>query len=740
MLKSFRIALLTLVVFLAGPTRGECPKGDLTGDCEVDFEDIQALASQWLYPSDSDSEADLDGLNGVESRDFALLAEMWFEAGVPLVINEFLASNNDGAMDPQFERDDWIEIYNAGEYSMDLAGMYLTDDLEDPTKWKIPTGSALTSIGPGGYVLIWADKDVDDNPNGLHASFNLSAGGEAIGLYAESRDHSEIVLVDSIEFSEQDSDISYGRYPDGDETWQWFSSPSPISTNTGGYRDFVAEVEFSVERGFYDSEILVTLACETEEATIYYSLDGTEPGLPAGRGLTGTPYTSPISIDRTTTLRAMARVTGWKPTDVVTHTYIFLADVIAQSPDGEAPGPDWPNPGSVNGQLINYGMDPEVVNNDAYSPLMDDALLAIPTISIVTDLHNLFDPADGIYVNADREGKDWERPASVELINPDGSKGFQINTGLRIRGGYSRKKDNPKHAFRLLFGTEYGGKLEFPLFEDEGVDEFWNVDLRCSQNYSWSDRSSSENTGLFQTQERSEASYAASYMGGNSDQYDVMKADRPSREMWPTDGNSNAYRRLYNAAIAGFTNNAAYYRVQGMNPDGTPNPSYERMLDVDNLIDFMIVEYYTGDRDGPGSRFGNIPNNIYCIYNRENPTGWKFLHHDNEHTLGVSNSELNMVTPFTTAGAQWKYFNPHWLHEHADYRMHFADHVYKHFFNGGLMTPSVVDAHINKRIEEVELAIIAESARWGDAKQSSPFTRNDHWRPEINELLDSYRL
>jgi len=776
MLKSFRITLLALVLFLGGPTRGECPKTDLTGDCEVDFDDVQALASQWLYPPDSDSEGDLDGLNGVESRDFALLAASWTEGGIPLVINEFLASNSEGAMDPQLERDDWIEIYNTGDYTLDLAGMYLTDDLDDPMMWKIPSGSGLTSIAPGGYVVIWADKDIDDNPNGLHADFKLGAGGEEIGLYTEGRGDSNIVLVDSIEFSDQDSDISYGRYPDGEEAWQWFSSPSPGSTNTGGYEDFVEEVEFSHERGFYDSEITVTLACESEGASIYYTIDGEEPGIPSGRTVTGLPYTGAISIDETTCLRAMARIIGWKPADVVTHTYIFLADVKTQSSSGAAPGADWPVAGTVNGQTINYGMDPDVVNSSSYSHLMDDALLAIPTVSIVTDLHNLFDVDDGIYVNPDLEGKDWERGASVELINPDGSEGFQINTGLRIRGGYSRKKDNPKHAFRLLFGTEYGGELEFPLFEDEGADGFWNVDLRCSQNYSWSDRSSSENTavrevysrdlqgktghpytrsrpyhlylngqywGLFQTQERAEASFAESYMGGTNDDYDVMKANRPSREMWPTDGNSDAYRRLYDATIAGFTSNTAYYMVQGMDPDGTPNPSYEKMLDVDNLIDFMIVEYYTGDRDGPGSRFGNIPNNIYCIYNREAPTGWKFLHHDNEHTLGVSSSELNMVIPFTTAGAQWKYFNPHWLHEqlasqNADYRMHFADHVYKHFFNDGLMTPSVVDAHINNRVSEIELAIIAESARWGDAKQSSPFTRDGHWWPEINELLDSY--
>ncbi|MCP4454165.1 MAG: hypothetical protein GY809_22110, partial [Planctomycetes bacterium] len=165
-----------------------------------------------------------------------------------------------------------------------------------------------------------------------------------------------------------------------------------------------------------------------------------------------------------------------------------------QSPQGHRPGPAWPSSG-VNGQTINYGMDPDVVNDPRYGDLMDDALLAIPSISLVTETRHLFDSQTGIYVNAGRTGRSWERPVSAELIHPDGSEGFQINAGLRIRGGYSRNDTNPKHAFRLFFRSEYGAsKLIYPLFEDEGVNEFDNMDLRTSQNYSWSYGGDSRNT------------------------------------------------------------------------------------------------------------------------------------------------------------------------------------------------------------------------------------------------------
>lgn len=62
---------------------------------------------------------------------------------------------------------------------------------------------------------------------------------------------------------------------------------------------------------------------------------------------------------------------------------------------------------------------------------------------------------------------------------------MEINGGLRIRGGYSRNANNPKHSFRLFFRDEYEGDLFYPLFGSAGVDRFEKVDLRTSQNYDW---------------------------------------------------------------------------------------------------------------------------------------------------------------------------------------------------------------------------------------------------------------
>ena len=80
-------------------------------------------------------------------------------------------------------------------------------------------------------------------------------------------------------------------------------------------------------------------------------------------------------------------------------------------------------------------------------------------------LPDLFDAGTGIYANAAQTGDAWERPASLELLYPSGSPGFQENGGLRIRGNFSRATNNAKHSFRMFFRERYGaGKLNFPQY------------------------------------------------------------------------------------------------------------------------------------------------------------------------------------------------------------------------------------------------------------------------------------
>ncbi len=326
MLRLQKILLLGLglAISLLGSAQADCPIGDLNRDCQVSLEDLQIFAEQWLTLAGSN--VDLNGDEEVSMTDFALLAAEWCEKRIPIMVNEFMASNSKTIQDPQGEYDDWIELYNAADYAINVAGMYLTDDLEQPARWQIPTNNPAATTIPGhGYLLIWADEDIGQP--GLHANFALAGEGEQIAIF----DRDGRTLIDSIGFDEQTADISYGRYPDGGRELRFMAYPTPAAQNGDAYLGKVAEPKFSHERGFYDAPFSVTLSTQTEGAAIIYTLNGLVPDDLSYRFYPGKTYTGPILISKTTCLRAMAVKPGWKPSKIETHTYLLNASAALKS-------------------------------------------------------------------------------------------------------------------------------------------------------------------------------------------------------------------------------------------------------------------------------------------------------------------------------------------------------------------------------------------------------------------------
>ena len=205
-----------------------------------------------------------------------------------------------------------------------------------------------------------------------------------------------------------------------------------------------------------------------------------------------------------------------------------------------------------------------------------------------------------------RMGFNWERPGSIELIYPDGTKGFQVNAGIRIRGGYSRSTGNPKHAFRFFFREEYGdAKLSIRCsattartrlipstcapfrtipgaLKETAAGSLSGTNSPATPSWPWATLENEgeyyhlyingQYWGLFNTDERPEASYGATYFGGSPADYDTIKvAPDTGYTIYATDGDLGAWTRLWNAAKAGLASDAAYQKIQGNNPDGTPN-------------------------------------------------------------------------------------------------------------------------------------------------------------------------
>ncbi|MBW8017930.1 MAG: hypothetical protein FVQ82_17305, partial [Planctomycetes bacterium] len=767
--------------------------GDLVKNGYVDLDDLIFLCNRWLDDCGLETfcdGADLTGLIGetpnpgsVDGKDFAILAAHWNEG--PLLISEFMASNTayfQTQVNGYESSPDWIEIYCAGPSPINLQDWYLTNDSHNLDKWSFPS----VTLNPGNYMVVFASgQDVDDFVDDLgylHTNFKLNADGGYLAIVAPD---GQTTSHQYENYPDQKTNYSYGIK---EERRGYFAVATPNERNGQVYSGFVSDTQFNTDRGFYNSPFDVGITTDTPGATIQYTLNGSDPS-----ETNGSTYIGLIGITGTTCLRAAAFKEDLIPTNIDTQTYLFLNDSINQS--ASAPSPDWPAPGHYNGQRFDYEMDPSVTTNPAYSDYMDDAFLQIPSISLVTDINNLIDGTYGIYVHACDKGKDWERPVSAELINPDGSEGFHINAGLRMRGQASCGGGNPKHGFRLFFRAKYGeSKLRFPLFGDEGADSFDKVDLRCEQNYSWSkdggDWSGGQNSlikdvfsrdlqremgqpynrsryyhlylngvywGVYQTEERADAKYGVSNFGGDPYDYDAVKTNSAwPRKVEVTDGTIDSYQRLHDAASVGFATDVNYYKVQGLNTDSTVNLSYERLCDIDNVIVYLLSTYYIGDIDGPVTHWygNNSANNLYAIYDKRNPDGYKFFKHDAEHSsqshllddfpsdpYGVFSAAMDRMGPWN-AGQNLEDFNPQWLHQqlmaHPEYKLRFADIAHKHLFNNGVLTPTGAESLFMSRASEIDMAIIAESARWGDAQRTPARTKNDDWLVVLSKLQDEF--
>ena len=146
-----------------------------------------------------------------------------------IVINELAASNTSpgGIPDPDGGYGDWIELYNNTTAEVTLDNFYLSDDPENPLRWAFPLG---TTIGPQGYLIVWADEDEDQQ--GIHTNFKLAKSGEFLMLR-----HGDGSVIDSLTFGEQQTNLTYARVPNG-------TGPFVIQAPTHGtHNGFVNAVE-----------------------------------------------------------------------------------------------------------------------------------------------------------------------------------------------------------------------------------------------------------------------------------------------------------------------------------------------------------------------------------------------------------------------------------------------------------------------------------------------------------------
>lgn len=615
---------------------------------------------------------------------------------VNLVITEIAAANQHGLEDEDIdpltghgEPEDWIEIQNRGAASVDLAGWSLSDDPELPGQWVFPSRILV----PGRFLVVFASGK-DRRPSGtnnLHTNFQLSSGGEFLGLYSPD---SPRLLASSYapKFPEQRNDVSFGLDLLGQ--WRYFATPTPGASNgTSTITGVASPVHFSVGRGHFTEAFTLHLSTDTPGGVIRYTTNGSTPTL-----LNGLPYVLPLRIMNTTVIRAAAFKTNFLPSTVATHTYLF--------------------------------------NQPA-------AVRSLPIISIVTDQNNLTGPlgiigisnvvqlGDGTWAPADatgyhnpsKHGLAWERPTSVELIRFDNEPGFQADCGIRVQGSdYQRPRTtaSSKFSFRLYFRGDYGpGRLEYPLFPGDVVNNFNQIVLRAGFNDPTNpflrdeltrrlsaDQSQAASHGTFANLfingvykgyynpcERVHETFAQNYHGGSPD-WDVVGPPFATGAGAPgvIDGDRTAFASLMNYVNSQDPATTAVFQ------------EIARRLELTNFIDYLLLNVYEGMGDWPGNNFragkDRGPGGIFRFWVWDGEWGFgiygRAVTRDTfaESGPGPDNSGLSSTGNSEIAQLYQR------LRLNPEFRLLWADRIHKHMFNNGALTDAnIIDGYVAARAE-----------------------------------------
>ncbi len=516
----------------------------------------------------------------------------------------------------------------------------------------------------------------------------------------------------------------------------------------------VGDTKFSHDRGFYENPFEVTITTATPGATIVYTTDGSKPSV--SHGIVG----NKVLVGKTTVLRAMAYKPGARSTNVDTHTYIFPTTVKEQATlpfdypalfrsSNMAPYAD-----------LDLGIDPDVVNTSNQREFVE-GLTSIPTLSIVMDGDHLFNESQGLYSKK-------THPASVELLYPSkfsDFEGFQVDCGIRAHSWWHLKE---KNSFRLVFNKDFGpGMLRYPFFEsavhhaESAVKEFNTIVLRAGGDENWSRGrifvSSGEIESAVYVRDQhvrdSQLSLSGNAARGifvhlylNGIYWGVYNAvERPDRRFLASyyGGDSSDWFAINHSGVVGKPNHPRWYITMyryARKHDLSEPAKYQEMktlLNTAQFSDYILLNWFSGTGDwGKQNWYGGI---------RIHPPGaGLYFCWDSEISYGLYDKKYGhtgaWVPPSFVSGGT-SVLHQIWmaLADSPEFRLEFADRVYRACYDGGPLTDSANKANFRSLADYVEPAMLCESARWGDAspgRENRPRTRDVHWKRARDYVLD----
>jgi hypothetical protein len=436
--------------------------------------------------------------------------------------------------------------------------------------------------------------------------------------------------------------------------------------------------------------------------------------------------------------------------EVVTNTFLF-PETIARQPKFPTGFPSvWGGSSTI---FADYEMDQQIVNNPLYSSQFEYAFKSVPTVSLTMNTDDWFNPETGLYVGYPNSDISREKAVTAEFIFNNADENFAVECGVQNQGGTSIVNWKvPKQSMRLLFKEIYGpAKLKHKLFPDSEIKSV-NTLVLDGFLYSWvhnfdetqrktslffRDQLASDMQnkmgwnsfhgiyvnlfinglywGMYDLHERPDEDFMEEYLDSPKEEFDIIKHN-PNTVVH---GSNVSYFQMLETARKGLST-----------PEGLKN--IQKFLDLPAFIDYMILNFYLGNFDWAHQNF-------YAARNYVRKTGFRFYTWDAEHVMRYSDVNFNNISKNDTGGPTEIHS---FLKQNVEYRMMFADAVYRHFFNNGVLTPESFEESFLYRKNEIESAVILESARWGDYRKDISagvtYTKNDHWIPEVNKVLKEY--
>lgn len=535
----------------------------------------------------------------------------------------------------------------------------------------------------------------------------------------------------------------------------------------------VAQPQFSKPHGLYDGGSLTVAISGDAVAKIFYTTDGSTPTTAS------TKYTAPLTIQKTTILRAIEQI-GDSLSPVGTASYIFVNSVLNQSNNPAGYPAEWGYYTDVNRwerAIADYEMDQEMTSNPTLRPKIIEGLKQLPILSIVSDKDNFFshenDPdRGGIYIFTgppvgDATGHGWTRPSSVELFGGPQQHDLSTSCGIRLHGGHGRLAEkNPKHSFRLVFKEQYGPKtLKYPLYGEDQPSKFDQLVLRCHFGNAWQhwgegNREKAQYTrdvwvrrmqrrigrtsvnaiyahlflngmywGIYNISERVDDQFGKDHLGGKKEDIDVVKIEEDGgNHIEAAEGTLDVWEQM-TSAVAKAGSEEGYAKL-------------DSLLDIDNFIDYMLINQYAGNTDWDH-------HNWYAIRrhnsDEKTSTGFQFLCWDSE--IVFENVRENNLTKNNGGSCPTGMF--HSLLQNPTFAKKYQRRAKELLADDGFLGQQSVVNLWDSLYHTIDKAIYCEAARWGDFRrdvQPQPsyygsnrvFTVDDAYMQERNRLLTSY--